>query len=453
MIYVIGDLHLSFSTDKPMERFGEEWREHFNKIREDWLSKVREDDVVMLAGDTSWAMRYEEARVDFAWIDSLPGKKVIIKGNHDYWWSFRSKLAKEFGSLFFISSNHYAYGRYAIVGTRGWDIPGEQDEENRRIYNRELVRLRNSFDTVPRNRVLIGMVHYPPSPGGEETEMTRIFTDRGVSKVYYGHLHGNLGFASAFEGRIGQTNYRLISCDYTGFKLVRVECGSAISVDRTDFADAAHLLERRLSGIALIEKSKENGFGKQQFIEYNFALAKDISERFHRSAPCGAYPEEVCSRYWLDEVDERLSSMAEAAVSMSERSVLSVADGLIKYNYINSVCKKLMLEAEAYEFSNPERFLSLRRMAHFLYERKESVTEGLCDALLEEDTEVSFYPISLRSDALNGHMYEIFALPEEKVILHTMSDRVIGTLKNAGIMEGELRRSAVDSYVNATFYE
>lgn len=463
MVYVIGDLHLGFSTGKPMDRFGEEWNNHHEKIKEDWLSKVCEHDIVLLAGDISWAMRYDEALVDFRWIEELPGKKLIIKGNHDYWWNYKSKLANLYPSVSFLYSNSYEYGRYAFVGTRGWDLPADGDEEAEKIYRRELVRLENSLKTVPKNRVVIGMIHYPPDDKGGSTAFTELFRRYGVKKVYYGHLHSRYGFQNAFEGRLDDADYRLISCDYTGFRLVDVRCGSCLPVDDTDFSDSALLLEERLQHILRLEKKE---LDKSSFVEANFDLARRIFQNYRS-------PEqdfEDVSRFDASSLDassfddscsEEFRRLIRAAVDMAQTPVLSVADGLIKYNYINSLAKYRMSEADVFEFSNLGKCLAMRRTAHRLYELKEIVTEGLCDAVLALRDEmpdyfahfpIRFYKIQMRSEALNGKIYEITAVPDERIVLHTGNENVIRKWKEKGLQESEYRHSVISDYVNTKSY-
>lgn len=449
MIFVVGDLHLSFSTDKPMDRFGDEWKEHHVKIREDWLSKVRADDAVILAGDTSWSMRYEDARIDFAWVDELPGKKIIIKGNHDYWWNFRSKLAAEFKSLFFLSSNSYEYGRFAIVGSRGWDIPNGEDGEDARIYRRELVRLENSLKSAGQNRILIAAVHYPPSSKGEETEVTKLLLSYGAAKVYYGHLHGEQGFAAAYNGLIGNVSYELISCDYTRFNLVKVCDASPMNVDDTDFDGAAQILEDRLAGIARLT---ENG-DKHKFLDANFELSKRTALQYVHVARCGDFSGEEAFLggrcvFAPEDVDSEVYALLCIAVDMSERAVRSVADGIIKYNFLNALAKKQMFEADVFEYSNFERFLAMRRVAHYVYELKDKVTLGLCRKLLSEGFALSYYRIRTRSEALSGRIYEIVSDEGEKIVLHTMSADVVDFLRTCGIMEGAEGDSKISAYVN-----
>ncbi len=447
MIFVIGDLHLSFSTDKPMDKFGSEWKDHHLKIQCDWLSKVSENDVVLLAGDTSWSMRYEDARVDFAWIDKLPGKKVVIKGNHDYWWSFRSRLAAEFNSIFFLNSNHFEYGRFAIVGTRGWDFPNDAASEDARIYRRELVRLENSLGSVKKSRVIIGMVHYPPSLNGEDTEVTRLFEKYGVQRVYYGHLHGSQRFSAAFNGNISGADYRLISCDFTDFKLVKVCDGTAMDVDNTDFDNPAFLLEERLAGI---ERLSESG-DKSKFLDQNFELARFTAEHYINSSEGDIADTEVAYIGVTEYLAEEVGALIGFAADMARQKVRSVADGIIKYNFMNALAKRQMLEAGIFEFSNFEKFLAMRKEAHRIYELKDIIALGFCRALINEGFHIIYYRIRMRSEALNGRLYEIVSDSGEKIILHTTNREIVDFLGSCGIPESEMRNSEISGYVNKRF--
>lgn len=452
MIYVIGDLHLSLSTDKPMDKFGEEWKGHHEKIKTDWLEKVKDDDIVMLAGDTSWAMRYEEALVDFRWIDALPGKKLIIKGNHDYWWNYRSKISRECKSLFFVNSNCYQYGRYAIVGTRGWESPSAQDVENKKIYDRELLRLENSLKSVPQNRIVIGMIHYPPTSFGESTPFTDLFEKYGVEKVYYGHLHSKSAFQSAFVGEVNRIPYELISCDYTDFKLVVAAEGSAIEVDRTDFRCSARLLEERRKGIAMLETL--SSFDKSRFVDLNYELAKKTAAQFVGREDSADSLGCFCSERFSDEeLDEEVEwDLISVAERLGASEVQSISDGLIKYNFINALAKRQMSVAERFEFSNFSKCLALRKIVYRLYALKDEITLGLCRRLVSSDEKVEYYRIHLRSEHLSGKIYEISAIPSERIILHTTSEEVIHFMRTSGIEEEKMRQSRISDYVNVKMY-
>ncbi len=215
-IFVIGDLHLGFSCDKPMHIFGEHWRDHHEKIKQDWLAKVSTDDLVILAGDTSWASSFKEAAPDLTWIDKLPGQKLLLKGNHDYWWQTLKKMRGVYPTLEYLQNDSYVYGDYVIVGARGWEIG------DNKIYKRELIRLRLSMESAPSDKEKICILHYPPfDENGERTEVIDIIEEFKVKRVYFGHIHSN--HEAVKQGRYNDCEYALIACDYTDFKLRQVE--------------------------------------------------------------------------------------------------------------------------------------------------------------------------------------------------------------------------------------
>ena len=225
MIYSISDLHLGSSVDKPMDVFGAKWEGHFEKIKADWLKKVKEDDVVLLAGDLSWAMTLEEAKPDLFAIAALPGKKVILKGNHDYWWQSLSKVRGALPQgIFALQNDVVRIGKYLICGTRGWTVVHEK-EEDKKIFDREVIRLDLSLSAMSKVReegdVVIGMTHYPPFDVSlEPTPVTELFTKYGVEQVVYGHLHGN-AYAKK-KVYLDRTTYYLTSCDLVDFSLVSI---------------------------------------------------------------------------------------------------------------------------------------------------------------------------------------------------------------------------------------
>ena len=147
-LYAISDLHLAFTTDKPMDIFGAKWLKHDEKIKENWIKKITDEDTVLIAGDISWSMRSDESKVDLDWIDALPGKKIISKGNHDYWWGGISKLNRMYENTKFLQNNFYTYEDYAICGSRGWILEGSDrfTEKDKKIFDREIIRLKLSLD-------------------------------------------------------------------------------------------------------------------------------------------------------------------------------------------------------------------------------------------------------------------------------------------------------------------
>lgn len=226
-LYVIGDLHLSFGTDKPMEVFGEHWEAHYEKIREDWLSKVSAEDAVIIPGDVSWAITFEGAKQDLSWIDSLPGEKIIFKGNHDYWWVSKAKMDNAFPTIQFVHNTYAVYRDTAICGTRGWISPGEGfTVEDEKIYKREVMRLEYSIKqaVAAGYEKIIGVLHFPPTNDKKEPSgFTDIFEKYGVKQVVYGHIHAKNNFRYALKGLFRGIDYRLTSCDYLDFKLVRID--------------------------------------------------------------------------------------------------------------------------------------------------------------------------------------------------------------------------------------
>ena len=226
-IHVIGDLHLSGSVQKPMDVFGTQWENHHEKIKYHWEETVREEDMVLIPGDISWAMRLDEAMIDLKWIEQLPGKKVLLRGNHDYWWGSVTKLNALFPDMFFLQNNSTSYEDYIICGTRGWLCPNlyKFDAQDEKIYNRELQRLRISLEKglAQGNKRIIVMTHYPPTNDKmEPSAFTKIYEDYGVEKVVYGHLHGADGFRGALQGIHGGVAYHLTSCDYLDFKPLQI---------------------------------------------------------------------------------------------------------------------------------------------------------------------------------------------------------------------------------------
>jgi len=226
-VYAISDLHLSLNTDKPMDIFGPSWEGHFDIIKSDWQNKVGEDDIVLLGGDLSWAMRLEDAKADIDEIKKLNGKKVILRGNHDYWWSSLNKVRQVLDKdMFAIQNDAIKIQNVIICGSRGWIIPeNKTSEEDIKIYERELIRLKMSLEKMKKirtdNDIVIGMMHYPPFNNNKEvTEFTKLFMEYNVSKVIFGHLHApaRLDKISEIEG----TKYFLTSCDLVKNKLVKI---------------------------------------------------------------------------------------------------------------------------------------------------------------------------------------------------------------------------------------
>ena len=233
-VYAISELHLTNSSDKPMEVFGGNWENYYEKIVADWQSKVKEEDIVLIAGDISWAMTTQNAKVDFDELAKLNGKKVIIKGNHDYWWGSYSKVKKMLPEGFFaIQNNAVKIGNCVFCGTRGWVTTTSVIEGNEKslqdynIYQRELIRLRLSLDNAKNLRsegdVLILLTHFPPfNAKFENSPFTDIINEYKVDKVVYGHLHGD-DCRAELEVNKGNVTYYLTSCDKVNNKLVLIE--------------------------------------------------------------------------------------------------------------------------------------------------------------------------------------------------------------------------------------
>lgn len=228
-IYAISDLHLSFNTDKPMNIFGDNWKNHEKKIQESWITTIKNEDTVLLPGDFSWGMTFEEAKLDFEYLNRLPGRKIMLKGNHDYWWGTLNKIKaffklNNFNDIDILYNNSYLVEDKIICGTRGWTISGN-DEENEKIYKRELLRLeislKDGINKYGESKEIIVCMHYPPTNDTlmENSEFIQIMKKYNVKKCVYGHLHGE-AHKEAIEGDIGGIEIKLISCDYTGFKLI-----------------------------------------------------------------------------------------------------------------------------------------------------------------------------------------------------------------------------------------
>ena len=224
-IFAIGDLHLPGGQDKPMDVFGPGWENHAAKIERAWRERVGPDDLVLMPGDLSWAMTLEEAADDLAFLGRLPGHVVMIRGNHDYWWSGIGKVRRALPpNVTALQNDHFPLGeRGAICGTRGWILPGTagfNEEEDTRIVLRELERLRLSLESARKagRHPSIVMLHHPPIAAGQRsTGFSQLMEEYGVALCVYGHLHGTAAHEKALQGRIGSITYVLVSCDAIGF--------------------------------------------------------------------------------------------------------------------------------------------------------------------------------------------------------------------------------------------
>jgi predicted phosphohydrolase len=221
-LYAIGDLHLCLGAPKPMDIFGGAWVGYMEKLKEG-LSCITENDTTVLLGDLSWALGLDDATADFAWIDKIPGRKIILKGNHDYWWSTASKFYKfceenGFSDQFILNNNHYEYEGYAICGTRGWFFEEERSgAHDEKVFKRELIRLETSLKSAGDLPKMV-FLHYPPRYKGYECkEILELLERYEVRRCFYGHLHGP-SHGLAMEGVWDGVEFRLVSADKLNFK-------------------------------------------------------------------------------------------------------------------------------------------------------------------------------------------------------------------------------------------
>lgn len=224
-LYAIGDFHLDFSTDKPMEIFDPVWKNHHKKIKKHWNKIVKPTDTVVITGDHSWGRNLEECRLDLEFIESLPGRKILLRGNHDMFWDAKktTKLNEEFtGKLEFLQNNFFSYEDYALVGTKGYAFEYKDSYEHfEKIRDRELQRLKISFEQAKKAgfRKYIMFLHYPPTSIGEqESCFTKMAKEYGAEQVVYSHCHGKERFDDSFKGYVDGIQYKLVSGDYLKFK-------------------------------------------------------------------------------------------------------------------------------------------------------------------------------------------------------------------------------------------
>lgn len=231
-LYTISDLHLPLGVNKPMDIFGKTWENYVSRLRENWQNTIKPEDTVVLGGDFSWATYLDETKEDFKYICSLPGRKILLKGNHDYWWTTMNKMRnflKEngFSNIEFLHNNYYIKDDFAICGTRGWSVPtgNTRSEEDEKIYSRELCRLETSLKEAKgagAKRIAV-FLHYPPLlKDFRKNPMTELLNEYNVGRCYFGHIHKN-GSQNALCGACGGVEYRLCSCDYLGFAPILVE--------------------------------------------------------------------------------------------------------------------------------------------------------------------------------------------------------------------------------------
>lgn len=221
--YALGDLHLSHQVEKPMDIFGDHWQDHAGRLKENWIDTVLDEDVVIMPGDFSWATYLAQAEEDFKFIDALPGKKIMIKGNHDYWWETLTKM-KNFmddigvGNIEFLHNNSHCFEDICFCGTKGWDYKEEKDEK---ILNREVSRIKFSLESAPKGiSEIIAVFHYPPD---ENPVLTEILREYGVKKCIFGHKHGYSIEPKRFKKN--EIEYINASADQIGFRPVAIYDG------------------------------------------------------------------------------------------------------------------------------------------------------------------------------------------------------------------------------------
>ena len=228
-IYVIADLHLSFSQDKPMSIFGENWEGHSEKIKNNWISKVKPEYTVVLPGDFSWAMYLQDTYKDFEYLNSLPGKKLLLKGNHDYWWTTVTNMRNfleenKFKNIDFIYNNSYLVENKILTGTRGWNLL--DTENSSKMIKRESIRLQLAIeDGIKKygdDKEIIVFMHYPPiSNTNKKSDFLKILKQYDIKRCYYGHLHGK-SHQDAVEGIVDGIEFKLISAEYLNFDVIKV---------------------------------------------------------------------------------------------------------------------------------------------------------------------------------------------------------------------------------------
>ena len=228
-IFAIGDLHLPGGDKKPMDVFGAHWENHFERIEADWRGRVSDEDIVLIPGDISWAMQLEPALEDLRRISLLPGRKLILRGNHDFWWSSLTQLRCSLPeNMHAVQNDAFDAGDWVFCGTRGWMIPGQgASAQDEKIYKREALRPRMSLEAARKmagGRPIVAMMHYPPllpEHARTGTAFTQILSEFGVARCVYGHLHGQ-SVQRGYRGVYNGVQYDLVSCDALGFQVMDV---------------------------------------------------------------------------------------------------------------------------------------------------------------------------------------------------------------------------------------
>ena len=225
-LYAIGDLHLCLGAPKPMDVFGGAWVGYMEKLKAG-MSVIGPEDTTVLLGDLSWALDLSGAKEDFAWIDQIPGRKIILKGNHDYWWSTASKFyhfcnEQGFSNQYILNNNHYEYNGYGICGTRGWFFEEEKSgTHDEKVFRRELMRLEASLQSAGDLPKMV-FLHYPPRYKGYQCdEILSLLEKYDVRRCFYGHLHG-ASHALAMEGLWDGIEYKLVSADRLNFQPIQI---------------------------------------------------------------------------------------------------------------------------------------------------------------------------------------------------------------------------------------
>lgn len=227
-LYAISDLHLPLGVNKPMDIFGKNWENYVERLRENWQREITKEDTVVLPGDFSWATYLEDSKADFDFLNSLPGRKIILKGNHDYWWTTMNKLKKfvadmGYENIEFLQNNSFEYKDISICGTRGWNTPcPELFGDDKKIYDREILRLDLSVKSAKNPDNIICFTHFPPVlKDYTKNAMTEFFEKNNIKKSVFGHIHSG-GIKNVFEGSLFGVEYTLVSCDYREFMPVKI---------------------------------------------------------------------------------------------------------------------------------------------------------------------------------------------------------------------------------------
>ena len=244
-IYVIGDLHLALGQNKPMDIFGQNWENHEIKIKKDWEEHVKEEDTVVLPGDFSWATYLKDTYLDFKYLNDLPGKKILLKGNHDYWWTTVTSMKhfleeNNFKNIEFLYNNSIECEDKIFVGTRGWAF--QDTSESKKMINRENQRLELSIkDALSKesDKEIVSFMHYPPIVNkqlveNEYLDFYKTLKKYNIKRCYYGHLHGK-SHDGAVVGEVGGINFYLVSADYLNFKLLKINYNYNNKLDRKGF--------------------------------------------------------------------------------------------------------------------------------------------------------------------------------------------------------------------------